>query len=90
MLEAVQNNINRLIALYESERQERILLSDKLQEREAQIESYEKQIADLKREVDNLKLTHAFTAPVGGNKDARDRINMLLADIDKCISLLDR
>ena len=40
--------------------------------------------------MDNLKLTEAFTSPSGGNAVAKERIDKLIREIDKCIALLER
>ena len=90
MLEDIRKNIERLIALYEGERQRnRKLLSD-LGDRDAEIASCRKQIADLERQVDNLKLTEAFTAPAGSNPAAKEKINKMITGIDRCIALLEK
>ena len=63
MLEGIRNNIEKLIALYESEKKQNEKLVLELEQKDATIDSCRKQIAELERQVDNLKLTGAFTAP---------------------------
>ena len=60
MLEDVRKNIERLIALYERERQTKENLVIELRRKDAEIDSYKKQISDLERQVDNLKLIEAY------------------------------
>ena len=90
MLEDIKKNIERLIALYENEKQQNGKLRTALVEKESEIESCRKQIADLERQVDNLKLTEAFTAPAGGGSAAREKIDKMITSIDRCISLLEK
>ncbi len=90
MLKDIQKNIERLIALYEGERKARMDLEHQLTLKSAELDSCKKQISDLERQVDNLKLTEAFTAPAGANYDAKEKIEKMIAEIDKCISLLER
>ena len=90
MLEDIRKNIERLIALYEGERQQKERLVLELQQRDEEIDSYKKQIADLERQVDNLKLTEAFTAPAGSGDAAKEKIDRLITEIDRCISLLEK
>lgn len=90
MLEDIRNNIERLIALYEGERQRKAMLELELQQKKAEIDSYRKQITDLERQVDNLKLTEAFTAPAGSGDAAKEKIDRLITEIDRCISLLEK
>ena len=90
MLEDIKKNIERLIALYENEKRQREKLVLELERREAEIEDCRKQIADLERQVDNLKLTEAFTAPAGSNPAAKEKINKMITGIDRCIALLEK
>ena len=89
MLEDLQKNIERLIALYEGEKQDRLRLSAELDESRAQNESLTQQIDRLERQVDNLKLKEAFTASAG-SPQAKERLDKLTKEIDKCISMLER
>ena len=90
MLEGIRNNIEKLIALYESEKKQNEKLVLELEQKDATIDSCKKQIAELERQVDNLKFTEAFTAPSGTNYDAREKIDKMITEIDRCISLLEK
>ena len=89
MLDTIKQRIQQLIAAYESERLERHKLQTavaKYQERE---EAYKKQIIELERQLDNLKLTEAFKASSGNSPEAKKKINNLIKEIDRCISLME-
>lgn len=89
MLESIRQNITKLVALYEGEKQRADDLSARLSASEEQNETYRKQITDLNRKIDNLKLTEALAAG-GGNPAARERIEKLIREIDRCINLLEK
>ena len=90
MLENVRHKITRLIAAYEKERTERMKLQEELLQSKAQNETYRKQITELERQIDNLKLTQAFTASTSGSSpEAKKKIDSLLKEIDRCISLME-
>ncbi len=89
MLENVQKDIERLIALYEHEKEERKRLRDALDKSEGELGTCRKQIADLEKEVDNLKLSAAFLAPAGSRDVAQKKIESLIKEIDRCISALE-
>ena len=89
MLETVKQNIKQLIAAYETEKTERTRLQSALEQAEAQNESYRKQITELERQIDNLKLAEAFKAGGEGSPEAKKKINSLLKEIDRCITLLE-
>jgi hypothetical protein len=44
----------------------------------------------LEQQVDNLHLTEAFRATTGNDSGAKDKIEKLIREIDKCISLLEK
>lgn len=90
MLEDIKKNIERLIALYESERQQRQSALQALALKDAEVASYKKRIAELERQVDNLKLTGAFTSPAGSNAEAKEKLKGMITSIDRCISLLEK
>ena len=89
MLEDVKKNIERLIARYESARTENQRLRTELDTCKAEKESYRKQINELEQEIATLKLTEAFMA--GGTEPsiAKERIDKIIKEIDRCISLLE-
>ncbi len=88
MLETVKEKIKRLIAAYESEKMERTRLQTELEQTRLQNEAYRKQIIELERQIDNLKLTEAFKAG-GDNAAAKKKIDSLIKEIDRCIALME-
>ena len=89
MLEKVKQNIRKLIAAYEAEKMERTRLQSALDQVLAQNEAYRKQITELERQIDNLKLAEAFKAEGAGSPEAKKKINSLIKEIDRCITLLE-
>ena len=89
MLENIKSKIEQLIAAYEKEKMERIRLQEALQQSQKQNETYKTQITELEREIDNLKLTKAFMADGADNAQAIKKIDRLMKEIDKCISLME-
>ena len=88
MLEGVKSNFERLVALYEAQKQRAEALSSKLAQCESENKSYKEQMTDLNRQIDILKLSGAFTGS-GDGSQARERLDKLIRDIDKCIALLE-
>ena len=89
MLETVKQRIQQLIAAYETEKMERTRLQSALEQALAKEEAYRKQIIELERQIDNLKLTEAFKASSGNSPEARKKIDGLIREIDRCISLME-
>ena len=90
MLEDIQRNFERVIALYEGERETVSSLRIKLAESEASNETYRKHIDELERQIENLRLAEAFLTPTGSSDSAKERIDKLIKEINKCISLLEK
>ena len=88
MLEGIKTDIEKLIALYEAERSERERLQAELVRCGAENESCRKRIEDLEQQVNTLHLSEAFG--VGGDSSAaKEKIERLIKEIDKCIALLE-
>ncbi len=89
MLETIKQKIQQLIAAYEAEKAERERLQTALNQAEEQNDTYRKQITELERQIDNLKLAEAFKADGNGSAEAKKKINSLMKEIDRCITLME-
>lgn len=89
MLDTIKQKIKQLIAAYETEKTERIKLQLELEQSKQQNEAYRKQIIELERQIDNLKLAEAFTAKGTTGADAKKKIDSLIKEIDRCITLME-
>ena len=87
MLDELRQKITQLIAAYESEKAECERLRAALEKSMKQNETYEQQIIELERQIDNQKLAGAFLN--GNNAESKTRIDRLIKEIDKCISLME-
>ena len=88
MLETVKQKITRLIAAYETEKTERTRLSSELEQSKILNEIYRKRISELERQIDNLKLTEAFMGTGTDNSQAKNKIDSIVKEIDRCIALI--
>ena len=89
MLETNKQKIAQLIAVYEAEKAERERVQALLEQAEVQNRQYREQITELNRTIDNLKLAEAFKAGQASSPEAKKKIDSLIRDIDKCISLIE-
>ena len=88
MLDTVKQQITQLIAAYESEKAECERLRAELDKSNEQNAAYTMQIIELERQIDNYKLAGAFKAD-GDNGESKKKIDRLIKEIDKCISLME-
>ena len=86
MFDAVRQKIAQLMAAYESEKAECERLRAALEQSTVQNETYQKQIIELERQIDNQKLAGAFLN--GDNVESKKKIDKLIKEIDKCITLI--
>ena len=87
MLEDIREKIKQLIALYEAEKAENERLRRELHTCEETGATLRKQITELESEIETRKLTEAFSAAAPA--DAKAKVDKLIREIDKCISLLE-
>jgi chromosome segregation ATPase len=87
MLNGVRQKITQLIAAYESEKAECNRLRAELEKAAEKNIAYEKQIIELERQIDNQRLAGAFLN--GDNAESKKKIDKLIKEIDKCISLME-
>jgi uncharacterized coiled-coil DUF342 family protein len=89
MIEKLRQRIQELISAYETEKQERRRLESELEKATTQNKAYKEQIIELERTIDNLKLADAFKSGNADNTEARKKIDKLIKEIDKCITLME-
>jgi hypothetical protein len=80
----------KLIALYEKEREKNAKLLDELEQCKADRDKFQKQIEELEVQMDNLHLAEAFKAQTDSNDGAKEKIDSLIKEIDRCIALLEK
>ncbi|MDR0954489.1 MAG: hypothetical protein LBM20_03805 [Rikenellaceae bacterium] len=54
------------------------------------VEDLEQKAAELEQRVRVLELTRGMEGNSSGSKEARNRVNRLLREVDKCIALMNR
>jgi chromosome segregation ATPase len=87
MLDAIKQKIRQLIAAYETEKAECDRLRRELEQMAEKNKAYEKQIIELERQIDNQKLAGAFLC--GDDTESKKKIDRLIREIDKCITLME-
>ena len=88
MRDDIWKEILTLISLYEKAKREKDEIRDELEQKKAEADRYLKLIKELEKQIDNLKLKNAFLA-TSGDEEAKERIDRLIREIDKCIALLE-
>ncbi len=86
MLEQIKRNIEDLISRYEVLKAENQRLNGLLQLRQEEVDKAREEISALQQTIENLKLRNAFAG--GDNEAAKEKIDRLIHQIDKCMAML--
>ena len=88
MLEDIRKNIEKLIALYEAEKAENESLRHELRASEETGAALRERIMELESGINARYLADAFMAD-SNRQDAKERVDKLIREINKCISLME-
>lgn len=82
--------VKQIIAKHEALKQEKQQLLVKTKDLEESINQLRRENQVLEQKYENLKLAKMLIASDDENKDAKNRIQKLVREIDKCIALLNK
>lgn len=80
--------VRQLILQYEDVKKENEKLSSMLADRDNTIKEQEATIGKLQQDYDSLKMVKMLQVTDGDIETARKRINRLIKDVNKCITLM--
>lgn len=90
LLVSFKLKVEHVIAKHESLKQEKNQLQEKIGALELTIKQLHQENQLLEQKYENLKLARMLAASDDENKDAKNRIQKLVREIDKCIALLNK
>jgi vacuolar-type H+-ATPase subunit D/Vma8 len=85
-----KGKVKQMIAKHEKLKQEKDQLLGKIGNLEETNQQLHQENRALEQKYENLKLGKMLVASDDGNKDAKNRIQKLVREIDKCIALLNQ
>ena len=86
----VKSNIEKLIGLRESLKREKVTLLDANRLLEKTVEEQQSEIKELHGTIEMLKMAKSIAVADSNSTNAKLKINELVREIDKCISLLNK
>lgn len=86
----LQNKIERLVSEYQEVKSVNTQLKNKLLSLQDQLEKKRQNVSELKDKNKILKLSASLQGEEQDTQAARQRINELVREIDKCIALLNK
>lgn len=88
LIQLLETRVGQLLQQDEALREQFRALEAKIAERDGQIAELERQKQDMKAQYDNLKVARILELSDSDTRNARQKINRLVRDVDKCIALL--
>ncbi len=90
LLDELKANTERLFQEFNNLEKEIKLLEDKVLGLNSDIELLEKDKLELSQKNEQLKIATHLLSGVDENREAKQKINKLVREIDKCIALLNK
>ena len=90
LLGNLNENIRLLFNEYENVEHKNGLLIEEINRLKSEIQVLEKEKSELGRKMEQMKLATLILSGVDENREAKQKINKLIREIDKCIALLNK
>lgn len=88
LIQLLETRVGQLLQQDEALREQFRALEARIAERDGQIAELERQKQEMKAQYDNLKVARILELSDSDTRNARQKINRLVRDVDKCIALL--
>lgn len=89
-VERLKQSIAKLILLHKKADSESVILRSRLTQLQKELEAEKQKRAELENKLTELILRRSITEVSGGVKSAKQRVNALLRDIDRCLALMNK
>ena len=90
LLEKLNENVKLLFDEYESVERSNEMLKNEINRLKNEIQVLEKEKFVLGQKIEQMKLATLLLSGVDENREAKQKINKLIREIDKCIALLNK
>jgi uncharacterized membrane protein YgaE (UPF0421/DUF939 family) len=84
------DKVRKIIALYIRLKEQQNILITENKELKTKLHKTEKELIELNRKYDTLKIAKSLLVSSDDKHDAKIRVNKMVREIDKCIALLNR
>ena len=90
-IENLSTNVDRLLSLCNSLANHNAKLTKEIENLNIELNIKKEKLTEIEKRYNDLKLAQAFCSPVsGGDKEAKQKINKIIREIDNCIALLKK
>ncbi|MBR3798939.1 MAG: hypothetical protein IKK36_08510 [Bacteroidales bacterium] len=90
-LENLSSKVDKIVAFSNSLIEENARLKKEIGNLNTELNIKKEKLIEVEKRYNDLKLAQAFSSPVSdGNKEAKQKINKIIREIDSCITLLKK
>ena len=90
-LENLSSNVDKIVAFCNSLSEENTKLKQEIENLNIELNIKKEKLTEIEKRYNDLKLAQAFSSPISdGNREAKQKINKIIREIDNCITLLKK
>lgn len=90
-LESLSSNVDKIVAFCKSLIEEKSKMKKEIENLNTELNIKKEKLIEIEKKYNDLKLAQAFSSPVSdGDKEAKQKINKIIREIDSCITLLKK
>ncbi|NBC83589.1 MAG: hypothetical protein GVY19_09425 [Bacteroidetes bacterium] len=90
ILQRLKSQLQDLITLYEQSEIENMQLFEENKRLKEELQKSNERVGNLESSNENLKLARGFALNQDESEDAKQKVNQMVREIDKCIALLNK
>ena len=90
-LENLSSNVDKIVSFCKSLIENNAKLTKEIENLNIELNIKKERLIEIEKKYNDLKLAQAFSSPLSdGNKEAKQKINKIIREIDNCITLLKK
>ncbi len=90
-LNTLSYNVDKIVAFCNSLIEEKTKMKKEIENLNTELNIKKEKLIEIEKKYNDLKLAQAFSSPVSdGNKEAKQKVNKIIREIDSCITLLKK
>ena len=88
---SLSSNVDKIVEFCNSLIDEKAKLKKEIENLNRELNIKKEKLIEIEKKYNDLKLAQAFSSPISdGNKEAKQKVNKIIREIDSCITLLKK
>ncbi|MBQ1731453.1 MAG: hypothetical protein II037_04520 [Bacteroidales bacterium] len=90
-LNTLSSNVDKIVVFCNSLIETNAKLTKEIENLNIELNIKKEKLIEIEKKYNDLKLAQAFSSPISdGNKEAKQKVNKIIREIDSCITLLKK